>query len=441
MGKDNVPFHTVIFPATLIGTGQSWTMMKKISVTEYLNYESGKFSKSRGTGVFGDNAMDSGIPVEVWRYYLLANRPEQQDSSFAWDNLGVQNNSELLNNLGNFVNRALKFVEKFFDSIIPTPTLEGQQECVQFGEQLANKVESFIEKMEGIQMRSALGVVMDIAATGNKFLQDHKPWELVKEAPEKCRTIVRAGAGLAKLLAALLQPFMPSISDKILLQMNLDPVEGLNLEQQVLQKVKDPGSLLPDGHRINEPTPLFVKITEDQLEDFRERFKGQQQDSEDAKSSAKKKAKKQKAKEETKEKKSGNKENPVDISRLDLRVGFIEKASKHPNADSLYIEEIEVGEEAPRTVVSGLVKFIPEDEMQKKLVVLVCNMKPVNMRGTKSHAMVLAATSPDGSKVELVQPPEGAVPGDKVFVAGSEGKTSKRCILKMLFFQGSRIRC
>lgn len=103
MGKDNVPFHTVIFPATLMGTGEKWTMMKSISVTEYLNYESGKFSKSRGTGVFGDDAQNTNIPVEVWRYYLLSNRPEQQDSSFTWENLAEKNNNELLKNLVSYI--------------------------------------------------------------------------------------------------------------------------------------------------------------------------------------------------------------------------------------------------------------------------------------------------------------------------------------------------
>eukprot|EP00210_Caulerpa_lentillifera_P004700 g4484.t1 len=431
MGKDNVPFHTVIFPSTLIGTSQSWTMMKKISVTEYLNYESGKFSKSRGSGVFGDNAMDSGIPVEVWRYYLLANRPEQQDSSFSWDNLGVQNNSELLNNLGNFINRALKFVEKFYNNIIPnspTSTAEGLKECLEFSQQISNKINTFIEKMESVQIRSALAIVMDISATGNKFLQDHKPWDLVKQSPEKCKSIVRTGAGLVALLAALLQPFMPSISDQILHQMALDPVKGLSLRDQDLERVKDLESLLPEGHKINQPSPLFVKITEDQLDEFREKFKGKQMDSGQEKSNVKKKAKKEKAQtdeKQTAQKKAVEEDRPVDVSRLDLRVGFIEKAWKHPEADSLYIEEINIGEDENKTVVSGLVKSIPENEMQKRFVIVVCNMKPVKMRGTQSQAMLLAATSPDGTTVELLEPPKDVKVGEKVFIEGFEGVPDK----------------
>ena len=119
MGKDNIPFHTVIFPCTLMGTHDPWTMMSQVSCTEYLNYEDGKFSKSKNTGVFGDQAKDTGIPSEVWRFYLLSNRPEQSDSSFYWDDLADKNNNELLKNLGNFVNRCLAFVYNRMDATVP----------------------------------------------------------------------------------------------------------------------------------------------------------------------------------------------------------------------------------------------------------------------------------------------------------------------------------
>lgn len=117
MGKDNVPFHTVIFPSTLIGTEQPYTLLHRISTTEYLNYEDDKFSKTRGIGVFGDNIVDSGIPSEVIRYYLLINRPEKSDTVFTWSDFGMKNNNELLPNIGNLVNRALKFVYKNFDQV------------------------------------------------------------------------------------------------------------------------------------------------------------------------------------------------------------------------------------------------------------------------------------------------------------------------------------
>lgn len=119
MGKDNIPFHTVIFPSTLIGTRDPWTKVSQISCTEYLNYEDGKFSKSQGTGVFGDQAKDTNVPSEVWRFYLLSNRPEQSDSAFYWEDLAEKNNNELLKNLGNFVHRCLSFVYNRMGATVP----------------------------------------------------------------------------------------------------------------------------------------------------------------------------------------------------------------------------------------------------------------------------------------------------------------------------------
>lgn len=119
MGKDNIPFHTVIFPSSLIGSQQNWTMLDHISTTEYLNYEDGKFSKSRGVGVFGDNAMNIGIPSEIWRYYLLSIRPEKSDSVFTWTDFAAKNNNELLQNIGNLCNRTFKFIDSKFNRVIP----------------------------------------------------------------------------------------------------------------------------------------------------------------------------------------------------------------------------------------------------------------------------------------------------------------------------------
>jgi methionyl-tRNA synthetase len=118
MGKDNIPFHTVIFPCTLLGTKENWTMLHHISTTEYLNYEDGKFSKSRRVGVFGDNAMETNIPSEIWRYYLLTNRPEKADTLFTWKDFGVKINNELLTNIGNLTQRSLKLIFSKFDAVI-----------------------------------------------------------------------------------------------------------------------------------------------------------------------------------------------------------------------------------------------------------------------------------------------------------------------------------
>jgi methionyl-tRNA synthetase len=150
MGKDNVPFHTIIFPACQIGSQKPWTMMNSISVTEYLNYEDGKFSKSRGIGVFGNDAKETGIPVEVWRYYLLSMRPESQDSVFQWDDFAAKSNAELNDNLGNFINRTLKFIYARFDTTVPGTANGKMDESVNkvlrdYGEKISEYVASYIQ--------------------------------------------------------------------------------------------------------------------------------------------------------------------------------------------------------------------------------------------------------------------------------------------------------
>ncbi|KAL7098311.1 hypothetical protein ACP275_09G008800 [Erythranthe tilingii] len=445
MGKDNVPFHTVMFPSTLLGTGESWTLMKTISVTEYLNYESGKFSKTKGVGVFGNDAKDTNIPVEVWRYYLLTNRPEVSDTLFTWPDLQAKLNSELLSNLGNFINRVLSFIAKDpatgYGSIIPEAEFVDSHPLTKaLGDKIGNYVEQYVEAMEKVKLKQGLKIAMAISGEGNAYLQESQFWKLYREDPPSCAVVMKTSAGLVYLLACLLEPFMPSFSLEVLKQLNL-PVEtqfSLSDEKGEVERAKRPWEILPAGHKIGTPVPLFRELKDEEVEFYREKFAGSQADRKvKADAAAKKltdklkeveisdgkKAKKEKAKKsaETKTKVSAPAEAEISISRLDIRVGLITKAQKHPDADSLYVEEIDIGEPQPRTVVSGLVKYIPLEEMQNRKVCVLCNLKPAAMRGIKSQAMVLAASNNDHTKVELVEPPQGAVVGERVTFQGFEG--------------------
>ncbi|PRQ41021.1 putative methionine--tRNA ligase [Rosa chinensis] len=187
MGKDNVPFYTVMFPSALLGTGENWTLMKNISVTEYLNYEKGKFSKSRGIGVFGNDVKGTGIPVEVWRYYLLTNRPEVSDTLFTWADLQAKLKSELVGNLGNFINRVLSFVAKpsgkggYGDTIPDAPHADSDALTLQLAEKVSRYVEQYIEAMEKLKLKIALKIAMSISTEGNAYLQETKFWKLYKD--------------------------------------------------------------------------------------------------------------------------------------------------------------------------------------------------------------------------------------------------------------------
>ncbi|XP_042010752.1 probable methionine--tRNA ligase [Salvia splendens] len=445
MGKDNVPFHTVIFPSTLLGTGENWTMMKTISVTEYLNYETGKFSKSKGVGVFGNDAKDTNIPVEVWRYYLLTNRPEVSDTLFTWSDLQAKLNSELLSNLGNFVNRVLSFIAKDpasgYGSVIPdAPGADSHPLTKALGDKVGIYVEQYIEAMEKVKLKQGLKIAMSISGEGNAYLQESQFWKLYKEDRPSCSVVMKTSTGLVYLLACLLEPFMPSFTLEVLKQLNF-PLEAqisFSDEKGDVERAKRPWEFIPAHHRIGTPSPLFRELKDEEVEFYREKFAGSQADRlvkaeaeakkiteklteakiSDGKTSKKDKTKKPAA---SKPKVSAPTDAEISISRLDIRVGLITKAQKHPDADSLYVEEIDVGEPQPRTVVSGLVKYIPLEEMQNRKVCVLCNLKPAAMRGIKSQAMVLAASNSDHTKVELVEPPQGAAVGERVTFPGIEG--------------------
>ncbi|XP_009414754.2 probable methionine--tRNA ligase [Musa acuminata AAA Group] len=441
MGKDNVPFHTVMFPSTLLGTGERWTMMKTISVTEYLNYESGKFSKSKGIGVFGNDAKDTKIPTEVWRYYLLTNRPEVSDTLFTWADLQAKLNTELLNNLGNFINRVLSFIAKpegaGYGSIIPDASNPQSQQLTKYlGEKVGKLVDQYLDAMEKVKLKQGLKIAMSISSEGNAYLQESQFWKLYKEDPSSCAIVMKTSAGLVYLLACLLEPFMPSFSVEVLRQLNLPLEANLSFcdENGETDKAKRPWDFLPSGHHIGKPEPLFKELKDEDVESFRVRFAGSQAERiVKAETDANKVAEQLKATKITgnakkqQNKPSGNTkaktaETDISVSKLDVRVGLIKKVQKHPDADSLYVEEIDVGEESPRTVVSGLVKYIPLEEMQNRKVCVLCNLKPVTMRGIKSHAMVLAASNDDHTKVELVDPPSSAAVGERVTFPGYSGE-------------------
>ncbi|KAK1261084.1 putative methionine--tRNA ligase [Acorus gramineus] len=433
MGKDNVPFHTVMFPSTLLGTNENWTLMKTISVTEYLNYETGKFSKSKGVGVFGNDAKDTGIPSEVWRFYLLMNRPEVSDTLFTWADLQSKL-TELSNNLGNFILRVLSYIAKppgsGYGSIIPdAPNAESHLLTKTLAEKVSKHVDQYLEAMEKVKLKQGLKIAMSLSSEGNLYLQESEFWDLYKKDRASCSIVMKTAAGLVYLLAALLEPFMPSLSVEVLKQLNVPPEMQLSLyhEKGDINRAGRPWDILPAGHKIGKPEPLFKQLKDEEIEFFREKFAGSQADrivKEEAKA---KKIVEQKIVEQLKTTKISETDAATDISvtRLDIRVGLIKKVQKHPDADSLYVEEIDVGEESTRTVVSGLVKYIPLEDMQNRKVCVLCNLKPASMRGIKSQAMVLAASNNDHTKVELVDPPESAQVGERVTFPGFSGNPDK----------------
>lgn len=382
MAKDNIPFHTILFPATLIGSRGFWTKLHHINSTEYLNYEDKKFSKSHGTGVFGDTAQDTGIPADVWRYYLLVNRPETADTKFLWDDFHDKLNNELVANIGNFVNRTTTFIARHCGGKVLDRQLSEENKS--FRDKVNTEAQLVTELLEEVHLKDALKKVMHISKLGNQYFQEQAPWKTIKEDVRVAEESMFVLANLVKDLAILIEPFLPATAANIFSQLNIEPKSWSDL-----------GCLSVAEQDIGEPSLLFEKIDDKKLEELKNRFDGKD---EVAHASA-------------------NEKKEFTPAHLDLRVAKITRVEKHPKADKLYIEELDVGELGSRTIVSGLVGHYAPEELAGQQIVLVSNLKTATLRGVESAGMLLAAES-NGKVRILTVPDELGKPGDKVVIDG-----------------------
>ncbi|KAK2494216.1 hypothetical protein MC885_013299 [Smutsia gigantea] len=270
MAKDNVPFHGLVFPCSALGAEDNYTLVNHLIATEYLNYEDGKFSKSRGVGVFGDMAQDTGIPADIWRFYLLYIRPEGQDSAFSWTDMLLKNNSELLNNLGNFINRAGMFVSKFFGGFVPEMVLTSDDQRLLAHVTL--ELQHYHQLLEKVRIRDALRSILTISRHGNQYIQVNEPWKRIKGSEadrQRAGTVTGLAVNIAALLSTMLQPYMPTVSATIQAQLQVPAPARSTL-------LTDFPCSLSAGHQIGTVSPLFQKLENDQIESLRQRFGGSQ---------------------------------------------------------------------------------------------------------------------------------------------------------------------
>jgi len=268
MGKDNVPFHTVLFPATLMGSGL-WSRSPQISTTEYLNFEGGKFSKSRSVGIFGDDAMESGVPSEVWRYYLFSSRPESGDTNFTWKEFADRTNSELLGTLGNLCNRVLKFIEKTGNRV-PAPGEYTTYDLAHLNGALAS-VREYNAKFERQQLKAALKITMDLAGSSNKYFQEQQPWAA---AASRAHTVMYVLLSILKVLGVMSEPFMPGFSAKLYKQLNTTRNESYLEELLSFKDYRGLLSSFSEGQELGKASPIVSKITEEQLSLLASKYKG-----------------------------------------------------------------------------------------------------------------------------------------------------------------------
>ncbi|MBR9768312.1 MAG: methionine--tRNA ligase [Paracoccaceae bacterium] len=265
MGKDNVPFHTLSFPATILGSGEPWKLVDYIKSFNYLNYDGGQFSTSRGRGVFMDQALEI-LPADYWRWWLLSNAPESSDAEFTWENFQANVNKDLADVLGNFVSRITKFCRSKFGEVVPEGGSYGEQEEKLIAD-ITTRLRGYETHMNAIDVRKAVAELRAIWVAGNEYLQSAAPWSTFKEDPETAAAQVRLGLNLIRLYAVLSAPFIPSTSARMMEAMQTS-------DDSWPSDVTEALSHLTAGHEFSVPDVLFAKITDEQREEWQDRFAG-----------------------------------------------------------------------------------------------------------------------------------------------------------------------
>ncbi len=388
IGKDNIVFHCIVFPAMLKAEG-SFILPENVPANEFLNLENDKISTSRNWAVWLHEYLEE-FPgkQDILRYVLTANAPETKDNDFTWKDFQARNNNELVAVLGNFVNRALVLTQKYFDNKVPAPGELTEYDRETIAE--AGKVKAVVEyNLESYHFREAQKEAMNLARLGNKYLADSEPWKIAKTDMERTATILNIALQITANLAIVFEPFLPFSSAKIKTFINTE-----NLGWNDLGKF----NLLPEGHTLGESALLFEKIEDEVIEKQIQKLL----DTKKANEASEHKAKpiKEVIQFDT-------------FEKLDIRVGRVLECEKVPKTDKLLRFLLDDGLKK-RTILSGIAAHYPNpQELVGKQVCFIANLEPRKMRGLLSEGMILSAENADGS-LSLVAPTKEVLPGSQV---------------------------
>ena len=387
IGKDNIVFHCIVFPAMLKAEG-SYILPDNVPSNEFLNLEGDKISTSRNWAVWlHEYLRDFPGKQDVLRYVLTANAPETKDNDFTWKDFKARNNNELVAVYGNFVNRALQLTQKYYDGVVPAcgELTEYDRQTLDEFKDVKAKVE---ELLDAFKFRDAQKEAMNLARIGNKYIADSEPWKVVKTDPERVKTVIYISLQLTANLAIAFEPFLPFSSEKLRKMLNMESFEWNQLGRT---------DLLQAGHRLAKPELLFEKIEDDVIE-------AQVQKLLDTK----------KANEEANYKAKPVRENIAfeDFQKLDIRVGTVLECTKVPKADKLLCFKIADGLEN-RTIVSGISKFYKPEELVGKQVCFIANLAPRKLKGIESQGMILSALNYDES-LSVITVDREVKPGSEV---------------------------
>jgi len=387
IGKDNIVFHCIIFPVMLKAEG-SYIVPDNVPANEFMNLENDKISTSRNWAVWLHEYLEE-FPgkQDVLRYVLTASAPETKDNDFTWKDFQARNNNELLAIFGNFVNRTLVLTKKYYNGIVPQRT-NLTQEDEETLKALAEFPDKIAKSIELYRFREALSELMNLARLGNKYLTDNEPWKVFKTDPDRVKTVMNISLQITANLAVLAEPFLPFTSDKL--------YKMLNLSNKTWNAAGD-ADFLKEGHQLNKPEFLFVKIEDSEVEAQVQKLLDTKKENELAEVKA------TPAKEEI---------EFDDFMKMDIRTGTILEAEKVAKTKKLLKLKIDTGIDQ-RTVVSGIAEYYePQDIIGKQVSILV-NLKPRKLRGIESQGMILMAEDKDG-KLVFVAPEQKVSNGSEV---------------------------
>jgi methionyl-tRNA synthetase len=386
IGKDNIVFHCIIFPAMLKAEG-SYILPDNVPANEFLNLEGNKLSTSKNWAVWlHDYLLDFPEKQDVLRYVLTANAPETKDNDFTWKDFQARNNNELAAIFGNFINRVVVLTHKYYNGIVPTPNEFSEVDKQTLAELKAYPavISSSIERY---RFREALGELMNVARLGNKYLADEEPWKMVKENPARVQTQMYVALQITAALAVLSEPFLPFTAKKL--------SDILKIESLSWNDVTTKTDLLSAEHQIGQAEILFAQIEDVEIQKQIDKLEAT--------------------------KNTNKAENAIietqkevatfdDFTKLDLRVGTILEAEKMPKANKLLVLKVDTGIDV-RTIVSGIAEhFSPEEVIGKRVTVLV-NLAPRALRGVESAGMILMTNNAEGKLVFVNPDAEGVSNG------------------------------
>ena len=374
IGKDNIVFHCIIFPAMLRAEG-SYILPTNVPANEFLNLEGQKLSTSKNWAVWlPDYLKEFPEKQDVLRYVLTATAPETKDNDFTWKDFQARNNNELVAIFGNFINRVVVLTNKYYQGIVPAPDEFSAEDTAALNaiQSYPNILSSSIERY---RFREASQELMNLARLGNKYLADAEPWKVVKTDPERVQTIMYVALQISAALAVVSEPLLPWSSQKLKTMLNLDALSWADIESR--------GSLLKSSHQIGEAHLLFAKIEDSEVEFQLEKL-----------------AKSKLANEIANKEIESQKETVSfeDFSKLDLRVGTIIEAKKMPKAKKLLVLQVDTGVDT-RTIVSGIADSFSAEEVIGKRVTVLINLAPRALRGVESQGMILMTETADGRLV------------------------------------------